>query len=97
MLETCLGWGRRKRQRAQAELCRTGWLKLKWRRGLRGKFARRIYVIPISKTTVAHFERSGETEQLISYHSQSQVKSSIPTNLTESKPKSEEVLEGDLT
>ncbi len=40
-----LGWGRRKREQAQAELCRTGWLRLEWKRGSRGRWARRTYVL----------------------------------------------------
>jgi hypothetical protein len=82
-LEKVLGWGRRRRERAQAELAKTGWLKLKWRRGSHGRWARRIY--ELIKPTVARFERSGQTEQLISYHSQSQVKSSKTTSLTETQ------------
>jgi hypothetical protein len=81
-LERCLNWGRRKREQAQAELCRHEWLFLKWRRGLHGKFARRTFVVPLPKPTAVQFERSGETEQLISHHSQSQVKSSDTTSLT---------------
>jgi hypothetical protein len=85
ILERCLRWGRRRRERAQAELCGRGWLFLKWRRGLHGKFARRIFAIPLPNSTVAPFERSDETEQLISNQSQSQVKSSNTTNLTETQ------------
>jgi hypothetical protein len=83
-LEQILGWGRRRRERAQAELEKAGWLRLKWRRGSHGRWARRIYEL-CDPSTVARFERSGETAQLISYHSQSQVKSSMTTILTENQ------------
>lgn len=91
-LQKTLHWGRRRREKAQAELCRIGWLELKWKRGDHGKFARRVYIACDPRRSVAQFERSGQTAQLISNHSQ--VKSSIPTGLTESKAKSEEFLEG---
>jgi hypothetical protein len=86
-LQENLRWGRRKRERAQRELERTGWLRLEWKRGAQSIFARRIYVICDPHSTVAQFERSGETAQLISYHSQSKVKSSNTTNLTEPNPR----------
>jgi hypothetical protein len=81
-LEKILDWGRRRREHAQAELAKAGWVRLKWRRGHHGRWARRIYEL-CDPSTVARFERSGETAQLISHHSQSQVKSSGTTNLTE--------------
>ncbi len=94
-LQVTLCWGRRRREKAQAELSKTGWLQLGWKRGNRGKFARRIYIVTAPGLTVPQFEHSGETDQLISYHSQSQVRSSIPTNLTESKiTNAETYLEG---
>jgi hypothetical protein len=68
-LEKTLGWGRRRREKAQKELVKSVWLKLGWKRGLHGRWARRIYQL-CEPTTVARFERSGETAQLISYHSQ---------------------------
>lgn len=89
-LQETLGWGRHRREKAQGELYRNGWLRLNWKRGERAKFARRIYVLSDPSLTAAQFGRSGETEQLISYHSQSQVKSSIPTSLTESKARPEQ-------
>ena len=79
-LEQTLGWGRRRRERAQAGLVWAGWLRLKWKRGTHGRWARRVYELS-DPETVAHFERSGETVQLISYHSQSQVRSSETTSL----------------
>jgi alkylation response protein AidB-like acyl-CoA dehydrogenase len=97
-LQENLRWGRRKREKAQRELERTGWLHLGWSRAPGGRFRRRIYEVRDPATTVAHFERSGETEQLISYYSQSKVKSSIPTILTEPKKKAETPFErSDLT
>jgi hypothetical protein len=42
-LEEILSWGRRRREQAQAELAKAGWLRLKWRRGSHGRWARRIY------------------------------------------------------
>jgi hypothetical protein len=80
-LEEILGWGRRRRENAQSELARCGWLRLTWKRGLHGRWARRIYKLT-SPETVVQFERSGETAQLISHHSQSQVKSSTDHNMT---------------
>jgi hypothetical protein len=94
-LEEILGWGRGRRERAQSELAKAGWLRLKWRRSNHGRWARRIYEL-CQPTTVARFERSGETAQLISHHSQSQVKSSIPTDLTETS-RTVNPLSGDLT
>jgi len=87
-LEELLGWGRRRRERAQADLAKAGWLRLEWKHGSRGRWFKRIYEV-CEPRTVARIERSGETAQLISSHSQSQVKSSIPTTLTnpDDKPK----------
>jgi hypothetical protein len=82
-LEQILGWGRRRRERAQAELAKAGWLRLKWRRGNHGRWARRIYELCVP--TDARLERNGQTEQLISHYSQSQVKSSETTSLTETQ------------
>lgn len=86
-LDKVLGWGRRRREHAQKELAHKGWLCLSWKRGERAKWAKRIYTLADPRQTVAQFERSGESAQLISYHSQgqSQVKSSITTSLTEPK------------
>jgi hypothetical protein len=80
-LEKILGWGRGRRERAQSELAKAGWLRLSWRRSAHGRWARRVYEL-CRPNTVARFERSGETAQLISHHSQSQVKSSETTILT---------------
>jgi hypothetical protein len=44
-LEEVLGWGRRRREAAQRELVRRGWLRLGWKRGLRARWARRIYFL----------------------------------------------------
>jgi hypothetical protein len=84
-LQRTLHWGRRRRERAQGELVRMGWLRLNWKRGERGKYARRIYVLADPIRTVAQFGRSGESALLISDHSQSQVRSSIPTDFTNSE------------
>lgn len=84
-LEQTLRWGRHRRERAQTELHKAGWLHLAWKRGTRGKFARRIYRLTDPRLTIVQFERSGKTDLLIIDHSQSQVKSSIPTDLTDSK------------
>ncbi len=83
-LEKLLGWGRRRREQAQAELAEAGWLRLNWKRGLRGRWFKRIYEL-CDPSTVARFERCGETAQLISYHSQSQVRSSTTTSRTETQ------------
>jgi hypothetical protein len=97
-LQKCLCWGRGKREKAQRELERAGWLRLRWSRAPRGRFRRRIYEVRDPAITVAQFERSGETEQLICYHSQGQVRSSIPTNLTDSNKNAETPSErSDLT
>jgi hypothetical protein len=45
-LEQVLGWGRRRREAAQRELVRGGWLRLEWKRGPRAQWARRIYFLP---------------------------------------------------
>jgi hypothetical protein len=83
-LEEVLGWGRRRREQAQAELAKAGWLHLRWKRGSRGRWLKRIYEL-CDPSTVARFERSGETAQLIIHHSQSQVRSSMTTSLTENQ------------
>jgi hypothetical protein len=62
-----LGWGRDRRETAQKELARTGWLRLKWKRGLKGRFNRRVYVLA-EPPTVAGFHRSGQNPQLTKYH-----------------------------
>lgn len=72
-LDGILHWGRGRREKAQRELCVTGWLSVGWKRGL-GRWSRRIYEV-CQPGTVARFQRSGEKAQLISHHSQSQVKS----------------------
>jgi len=82
-IDQILHWGRGRRERVQRELCANGWLRTGWKRG-RGRWARRTYQI-VQPSTVARFRRSGESEQLISYHSQSQVKSSITTSLSPQK------------
>jgi hypothetical protein len=83
-IEGILGWGRRRRERAQSELSQAGWLRLKWRRGTHGRWARRVYQL-CDPSTVAHLERSGGNVQLISHHSQSQVKSPMTTSMTENQ------------
>ena len=45
-LEQILGWSRYRRERAQRELVRLGWLRLGWKRGLRARWARRVYFLP---------------------------------------------------
>jgi hypothetical protein len=80
-LESILRWGRRKREKSQKELCALGWLRLECRRGSHGRFARRTYRL-CDPFTTARFEHCGENAQYIIPHSQSQVKSSIPTSLT---------------
>ena len=90
-LQEDLGWGRRKREQTQRELERAGWLRLTWSRALRGHFRRRVYELCDPELTVAHFERSGKTAQLISSHSQSQVKSSLPIILTRPQTEPKEV------
>ena len=84
MLEGILHWGRRRREKAQKELVSRGWLKLGWKRGAHAVWARRTYWL-CQPSAVARFERSGEMAQLISNHSQSQVRSSVTTNLTENQ------------
>jgi hypothetical protein len=83
-LQDTLRWSRRRRERAQSELAKAGWLRLNWKRGARGRWAKRIFEL-CDPSTVARFERSGETEQLITYYSQSQVMSSMTMNLTENQ------------
>jgi hypothetical protein len=87
ILQENLGWGRRRREKAQAELCKAGWLRLGWKRGAHAVYARRLYFVCDPASTVAQFERCGEKEQLISYHSQSQVRSSNTTFLTTTNKK----------
>jgi hypothetical protein len=74
-LQKALGWGRGRREKAQRELCTKGWLLVGWQRGGRGRFTKRTYTLCEPPSTIAGFDRSGETPQLISYHSQ--VKSSV--------------------
>jgi hypothetical protein len=93
-LEEVLAWGRRRRERAQAELEEAGWLRLSWKRGMHGRWARRIYAL-CEPSTIARFERSGETAQLISHHGQSHVRSSMTTSLSENQTR--ESPTGDLT
>jgi hypothetical protein len=83
-LDKTLSWGRGRREKAQKELCSRGWLCLGCKRGNHGVFARRTYRV-CDPSTTASFERSGENAQYIISHSQSQVKSSIPTSLTTPK------------
>jgi len=64
-LETLMRCARGLREKAQRELCRTGWLRVEQVRGSRGRFARRFYVLtePAADQrglfTVAQFHRSG--------------------------------------
>jgi hypothetical protein len=88
-LDGILHWGRGRREKAQRELCVRGWLRLGWKRGI-GRWSRRTYEV-CQPGTVACFKRSGESAQLISHHSQSQVKSPMTTSLTQSQ-----ILEGPL-
>jgi hypothetical protein len=44
-LEQVLGWSRYRRERAQRELVRHGWLRLGWKRARRARWARRIYFL----------------------------------------------------
>jgi hypothetical protein len=44
-LETVLRWGRGRRETAQRELARGGWLRLERKRPAKGQFGRRIYVL----------------------------------------------------
>jgi hypothetical protein len=44
-LEELLNWGRARREKAQRELVRSGWLALGWKRGKRARWARRIYIL----------------------------------------------------
>ena len=84
-LDQILHWGRRRRERAQRELCVKGWIRTGWKRGL-GKWAMRTYVV-CDPRAVAPFQRSGETAQLISYHSQSHVRSGTTVqNKTKKEP-----------
>jgi hypothetical protein len=44
-LQETLGWGRDRREAAQRELVRCGWLRLTWKRAPAGRWARRVYVL----------------------------------------------------
>jgi hypothetical protein len=44
-LEAVLRWGRGRRESAQRELARGGWLRLERKRPAKGQFGRRIYVL----------------------------------------------------
>jgi hypothetical protein len=44
-LETVLNWGRARREAAQRELARGGWLRLERKRPARGQFGRRVYIL----------------------------------------------------
>jgi hypothetical protein len=44
-VERLLRCGRDRREAAQRELVRLGWLRLGWRRGYRGKWARRVFFV----------------------------------------------------
>ena len=76
-LQEDLRWGRRKREKAQAELCAAGWLRKLWKRGQHARFGKLVYVVCTPFPATAQFQRSGESEQLISSHSQSQVRSEV--------------------
>ena len=45
-IETVLNWGRGRREAAQRELARGGWLRLTRKRPAKGQFGRRIYILP---------------------------------------------------
>jgi hypothetical protein len=95
-LEKLMGCGRRKRQKAQSELVRKGWLKVYRKHAERGRWGSRIYQILLEGQTREQFEHCGETDPYISYHSQGQVRS-ITTRLTPSEKLAERMLSGDLT
>ena len=77
-IERLMRCGRAKRERAQRELVRAGWLRLSTKPCARGRWGARIFLLSFClPATVAPFERSGEMEQQII--SQSQVsRSSSP-------------------
>jgi hypothetical protein len=93
-LDQILHWGRGRRERAQRELHTKGWLQVGWKRGF-GRWSMRTYQVS-QPGTVADSQRSGESAQLISDHSQSQVRS-ITTSLTEPKKQLEDFSGGNLT
>lgn len=65
-LEELLGWGEARRLAAQRQLVRSGWLRLGWKRGTHGRWARRIFVLV--QPTAPRFDRYGRNEALIIYH-----------------------------
>jgi hypothetical protein len=70
-LERLLGCGRAKRERAQRELVRAGWVHLAKKRCSLGRFGTRAFVVFLSRqSAVAPFQRSGENAQHIFSHSQ---------------------------
>ena len=83
-LEKLMCCGRRRRQKAQSELVRKGWLKIYRKHAERGRWGSRIYQILIEGQTREQFKHRGESDPYISYHSQGQVRS-ITTRLTTSE------------
>ncbi len=103
-LQAVLGWGRHRRERAQAELVAKGWLRLEWERGIHGRWARRVYWICEPPSTVAHFERSGANEHVLlndQHHSQVLLSSHVRsfTTISDMTPKTRKNFPGgsDLT
>jgi hypothetical protein len=90
-VDKVLGWkGRGRRERAQRELVEAGWLQLKFRRGGRGRWARRFFVLLRPDLTTDNFHRSGQiqrhdqlpqaTQRMVFGFGQSQVRSSSNTD-----------------
>lgn len=66
-LQDDLGWGRGRREKAQKELCKAGWLRLGWKRGAHAVYARRLYFTcdpGIHRCAVRAQRRNGATYQL---------------------------------
>ena len=90
-IEKLLGCGRNKREMAQRELVGLGYLKLSWRRGLQGKWARRVFLV--SHSPCPDFTAAVKMSNLYQSPQSSHV-TSVPTILTKSVT---EALGGDLT
>lgn len=98
-LQVVLDWGRYRRERAQTELVAKGWLRLEWERGIRGRWARRIYWLCEPPSTVAHFGRSGANEHALlndQHHSQVLLSSHVRslTTISDMTPKTPKKLSG---
>ena len=90
-IEKLLDCGRDKRERAQRELAGLGYVRLGWRRGFRGKWARRVFFVsdsPCPDLTAA--VKIGNLHQF----PQSSHVTSVPTILTKALT---EAFRGDLT